>query len=439
MRILHLPYGFFPDVIGGTEVYVHSLARALQGMGIESLVAAPGTADSAYSYEAIPVRRFVMPEAADLRELYGEGSPAVTATFAAILDEEQPDIVHFHAFTRGVSLAMAYAAKARGLPLILTYHTPAVSCQRGTLLRWGEVVCDGRLDRALCTACALQGQGAPQAAARMLSWTPPVLGKALGRAGLRGGAWTALRMSELVHLRHEAVHAYWTLADRIVVLCDWVGDILERNGVPQKKLFLCRHGLAQRMPPRSKAPTSRTATDLLRLAFLGRMEPVKGADLMIEALKRLPEANLSLDLYGISQGDDSRAYQAALQTAASGDVRVRFLPPLPGEAVIERLQTYDALVVPSQWLETGPLVVLEAFAAGVPVVGSNLGGIAEWVVHEKNGLLVTPFDEVEAWTGALHRLSTDNGLLPRLAQGVLPPRTMFTVAQEMLALYQTLA
>ena len=54
---------------------------------------------------------------------------------------------------------------------------------------------------------------------------------------------------------------------------------------------------------------------------------------------------------------------------------------------METIRKYDALVVPSVWLETGPLVVLEAFAAGVPVIGSRLGGIAEMVRDGVDGLL----------------------------------------------------
>ena len=57
------------------------------------------------------------------------------------------------------------------------------------------------------------------------------------------------------------------------------------------------------------------------------------------------------------------------------------------------LSRIDVLAVPSQWLETGPLVVLEAFAAGTPVIGSDLGGIRELVSDGRDGLLV-PHDDV---------------------------------------------
>ena len=59
---------------------------------------------------------------------------------------------------------------------------------------------------------------------------------------------------------------------------------------------------------------------------------------------------------------------------AAADSRIRFLEPLPNDQVPERLREYDALAVPSVGFETGPLTVYDAFAAGIPVIGSRRGG-----------------------------------------------------------------
>ncbi len=111
--------------------------------------------------------------------------------------------------------------------------------------------------------------------------------------------------------------------------------------------------------------------------------------------------------------------------------------PVKSSEVIETLAGYDGFLVPSQWMETGPLVVLEAFAAGVPVVGSDLGGIAEWVTHERDGLLVTE-NSASGWAQALRRLVNEPGLLPKLRAGIRPPRSMREVAEEVRAVYEEL-
>jgi glycosyltransferase involved in cell wall biosynthesis len=81
---------------------------------------------------------------------------------------------------------------------------------------------------------------------------------------------------------------------------------------------------------------------------------------------------------------------------------------------------------------------LEAFAAGAPVLGADLGGIAELVTHGVDGLLLPP-DDAPAWGRALQRLSQDRELLARLRAGVAPPRTMAAVARDMRELYQSVA
>jgi glycosyltransferase involved in cell wall biosynthesis len=118
------------------------------------------------------------------------------------------------------------------------------------------------------------------------------------------------------------------------------------------------------------------------------------------------------------------------------------LPPTVIEAlaaarVVETLAGYDAPIVPSQWLETGPLTVLESFAAGVPVIGSDLGGIGELVAHDGDGWLVRHGDS-DAWRAALRRIATDRALLERLRAGVRPPRTTDDVARDMVAVYDAI-
>src|SRR5438309_8832873 len=117
-----------------------------------ALVVAPGQRADMYEHRGLTVFRLPVTEGiGDIRELYGEGDSRAAASFAAILDDETPDVVHLHAFTRGASLRLVQEAKGRGIPVVFSYHTPTVSCQRGTLLKWGQDPCDGRLDVRACS------------------------------------------------------------------------------------------------------------------------------------------------------------------------------------------------------------------------------------------------------------------------------------------------
>ena len=167
------------------------------------------------------------------------------------------------------------------------------------------------------------------------------------------------------------------------------------------------------------------------------MDPTKGLDVLIKAFALAPTMKARLDVYGVVQSPANVAYQKEMQALANSDPRISFLGPIAPREVVPRLQQYDFLAIPSQWLETGPLVALEAFAAGIPVIGWKLGGISEIVQHEVNGLLIDP-GSVERWAKTMQRVTEDAGLRARLKDGVRPPRTGLEVAREMLAVYESL-
>src|SRR6185437_6412970 len=134
-------------------------------------------------------------------------------------------------------------------------------------------------------------------------------------------------------------------------------------------------------------------------------------------------------------GDDS--YLHELESRASRDRRIRLLPSIPHSHVVRTMSRYQALAVPSQVPETGPLVALEALCAGIPVLASRTLGICDQVVPERNGLLASPCD-AEGWARLLRRIATEEGVLQRLASGVVAPRDMGSVAAQLGTLYREL-
>jgi glycosyltransferase involved in cell wall biosynthesis len=432
VRVIQVPFCFYPDPVGGTEVYVEALSRYLQQQGVEVLIAAPGEVNQSYLYNQLRVRRYAISnQVENLREIYGEGDRLAALEFSRILEAEKPDLVHFHAFTSGVSLRLVQAAKQRQIPVVFTYHTPTVSCLRGTLMQWGTEICDGKVDLQTCSQCTLQGLGLDKTSAKAIANLPPQLGHWLGNLNLQGGAWTALRMTELVNLRHTALHTLLSEVDHIVAVCNWVKDILLLNHVRSEKITVIRQGVCHNLPEKTNS-SCHFAQATFNIAFFGRLDPTKGIHILIKALAAAPELLVSLDIYGISQASDT--YIQKLKTLAAKDHRITFKPPVPTEKVISTLTNYDLLAVPSQWLETGPMVVLEAFAAGVPVIGSNLGGIAELVKSEINGILVEP-NSIAAWSQAIQRLCHDRKELMRLRAGIESPEAMEVVATQMLSIY----
>ncbi len=434
MKILQVPYTFHPDPVGGTEIYVDAMARQLRRLGVESVIAAPGPYDQLYDYDGLRVHRLGAGPLKDIAEIYGDGDPVSSQSFGRVLDRERPDIVHLHAFTREISIRIAAEVKRRGIPLVFTYHIPTNSCVRHTLMRWGTEICDGRQDLRTCTGCALNNLGLPKHVAQGLALLPQAVGAMVGEAGLAGDLRTALRMKQLVAMRHCGFQRLVSLADKIIVVCEWARAVLLRNGAPAEKLVCSRLGLCQPVSPRPRR--FRPVGGPLHIAFFGRLTPLKGPDLLLRALRSAPDLDVRLDLYGVVQGDGG-AYVQRLHELAGEDRRVQFCDVVEPPRVIDVLQDYDALTVPSTWFETGPLVVLEAFAAGIPVIGADLGGISELVEDGVNGLLVEP-NSVAAWREALESICVDRELLPRLRDGIRFPRTVKDVAAEIASVYRSL-
>lgn len=436
MKVVHVPFTYHPDPVGGTEVYVESLVDNLIQRGVDCAIAAPGRTDASYQHNGVRIYRMKAPERDVLADMYGSGDMAVATRFGRILDQEQPDLVHFHGFSREISLEAAAEARRRACRVVFTYHTPAVSCPRGTLLRWGKVICDGKLGANPCTACLAHALGASRTASFLVGAVPSPIGAVIAKAGLEGSAWTALRLSHLIGRRNEAFCKFINYVDHVVAVCEWVRDLLLRNGAVPAKLSVCRQGLC--WPEPQQSPCRAPVSDKLRIAFFGRLETTKGPHVIVDALRLLPGLNAQFDIFGVIQGPPSQAYAALLRQKAASDPRVQFHAPVASQDVVAVMRNYDVVAVPSLWLETGPLVVLEAFAAGVPVLASDLGGTRELVSSGIDGWLIEPGSLVR-WAEAIRRMSDDGNLLLQLRQGIKPPRTMIDVAKDMVALYSGLS
>jgi glycosyltransferase involved in cell wall biosynthesis len=434
MRIVHVPFCFRPDPVGGTEVYVEALAHEQLARGMHVVVAAPGPKNAAYVLDGLEVRRFATAPHVGLTTLYGAGDSVASGEFARVLDDEKPDIVHLHALTSAVSIRLVDEARRHGAGVVFTYHTPTVSCQRGTLLWRGREVCDGALRVQRCAQCALEGLGAGRLGSAVLSKVPSAVGRFCDELGLGDSSFlTGVRFSHLLETQHAAWRALMSRVQRVVVLCGWTRDVLVRNGVADEKIVISRHGL----PGWLGEPTTKRAegprAGRLRVAFLGRLHPTKGPDVLIQAIKRLTGASIELHVFGIEQRGDAE-YADSLHRLAAGDRRIVFHQEIPATRVVNVLMEFDVLAVPSQWLETGPLVVLEAFAAQTPVVGSRLGGIAELVQDGIDGILVR-HDSIEEWARTLIMLAQNPATVRRLRDGVRPPQRMSAVSDEMQTVY----
>lgn len=130
-----------------------------------------------------------------------------------------------------------------------------------------------------------------------------------------------------------------------------------------------------------------------RFVYLGSLEKHKGLDVLLEAFKLLAKEVKSIELHVAGQGSMEKD---VLETAKSC-TGIVYHGWLSETEVSELLLECNALVCPSVWREPFGRVVLDAYKHGMPAVVANSGGLAETVVHEKTGYVLTPGDHHELY------------------------------------------
>jgi len=431
--VLHVPYTFFPDACGGTEVYVRGLAQRLALRGYLSAVAAPSIEPSEYVYDGLAVYRFVSDQRRRLELAYGVPDEVAADGFRAVLRKTRPRIVHLHARTSAISELLVDAAHAAGAAVVFTYHTPTVSCTRGTMMLFGKQPCDGIIEPKRCTACALAAHGVPKSLARLAAVASNTLA-----AGSRAPAsdrerLSFMRIPSLIADGRRLFYNFIGKVDHVVAVCQWVREVLERNGVPPERITLSAQGLSQAVlhpPPRA----ARDRRGPLRIAYFGRIDRAKGPDLLARALKMIPKVPVQVDIFAIRQAGGLNQIYDWLAAQAQQDPRLTLRTAVAPDKVVGVMAEYDLVAIPSRWLETGPLVALEAFAAGVPVLGADLGGIAELVRGGIDGFLVPP-DDAAAWAVAIGRFAENPHLVREMRGNITAPRGMEAVVDDMATIY----
>ena len=427
--VLHVAYLYTPEPLGGTEVYVQSLVQEATSFGLGCAIAAPGALNEHYQVDGIDVYRVAANLTTD--QLYGEENREATARWIEILKIVVPKILHIHARTPMLNSRVLLHARALGIKVIYTVHTATAFCQRGTMLEFGVKPCNGLVTTARCTQCALQGLGVPKLATQVLARLPDTI-LHTGSKFMPKKIAFALSFRARIRRSQQEQSAFFDACDHIVAVCSWIEDALKLNGVQKSRLSLNRQGLRSDLIQTIDRPEHIDSAPLKILA-LGRCDRHKGFDVLIMAIK-LCVSPVELDLCLSINSEADRILAEQLKTLAVG-AKVRFHTNVSGRSLLEQFTRNDLLAAPSVGMETGPLVVLEAFSQQLPVIGSRRGGIAELVDHEKNGWLVAAGD-ANAWACALDAIAQDRSKLAHARATIGTVRTMKQVAVEHLSLYR---
>ena len=434
MKVLIIVHGFPPSAQGGSEIYAETHARILsEQYGDNVLVVTRESAPSAAEYRVRTEDRGgfrviwinnTFRSARSFVDTYA--NEKIGEIGSGLVDEFEPDVAHVHHLTC-LSTTLVEVLARRVVPCFFTLHDYWLLCHRGQLLDRNFQVCPGPepdgCDVCLDEAAGVSPLGFSAAAALRTAerWLPTAAVRAARRAGGRVAEATTTSTvtateaaRRLDHMRQVASHVTHFLTPSRYVRKRFI-----EFGIAPERITHAPIGVDHR-PFRH---TPHTGSSQLRLGFLGNLMVSKGPHLLLEAFRQLEPGTATVDLFGAHvdyHGDDSYRHTLAPLLEQRG---VRLHEPVPHDQVPETLGSLDALVVPSVWPENSPLVVLEAFLAGLPVVAARIGGIPELVSDGTNGLLFHPGD-ADDLARVLARLVNEPELLPTLRRGIPSVRTI---------------
>jgi glycosyltransferase involved in cell wall biosynthesis len=162
-----------------------------------------------------------------------------------------------------------------------------------------------------------------------------------------------------------------------------------------------------------------TETSTLRVVYVGRIHLTKGIDVLIQACDQVAgEAPISLTVIGDGPESD------ALKARWGAKPWVTFMGRLVHQQISDLMKQSDVLSAPSIWPENYPGVVAHALGQGLPVIGSDIGGIPELVRDDVNGFLVPP-GNVDALRRALGKLAKDRQCLNRIKRQTEGQKALF--------------
>lgn len=333
----------------------------------------------------LPADRFFPVPKRQRAALWQDQSWRQRRLFKRALKLFRPDTVYIH-HTLYLSYDLPLVAKRFGARVVYMTHDFWLACPRSTLLAK-----DGSLttliDRRRCAQClALHDHVAAR--------HNPLI-QLIARPGL--ARWLLRRRDRLEKQIYRAVDAFISPSKT-------VAQVLQRRGIVASKMHVIPYGLPQLIANRRSSRT-------IRFGFIGSLVPHKGAAWLIDVFSQIKLPNISLTVWGPLVKSDEL-------TPLRGQPNIRYAGPFPIANTADIYSQIDCLIVPSRWPENQPLVILQAWQTGTPVITGNFGGLAEQVQHNKNGLLYRWLD-VADFQRQIEHFALDTDLRHRLAAGAL--------------------
>jgi glycosyltransferase involved in cell wall biosynthesis len=284
--------------------------------------------------------------------------------FEQLVDQLNPDLVHIGHLNH-LSTSLVNSLYERDIPIVYTLHDYWLMCPRGQFLQRNSrepwALCGGQENRKCAQSCFTGFfSGSREQDTDISYWTH----------------WVARRM--------EAMREIVSKVDQFIAPSQYLlARFRDEFCIPEGKLTYLDYGFnLDRLKNRC-----RVSGEPFTFGYIGTHIPAKGIQDLMRAFSLL-EGNYLLRIWGRSREETANLKSIVSTLPVHAQKRIEWKSEYRNQEIVSDVFNHiDALVVPSIWVENSPLVIHEALQVQMPVITANVGGMAEYIHHNVNGLL----------------------------------------------------
>lgn len=305
-------------------------------------------------------------------------SPEAKRNFQALCEEFRPDVVHLNNVHRQITLSILDAPYLREnrVPVFYTAHDYVTVCP-------GYLMLDG--DGRVCDACLEDGR-----------YRHCIENRCVKGSSVKSALAAMEASFNRCHKSNQRIH-------RVIAPSRFMRSKLIEGGWPEGKVVFLQNFADDAILDRaSNAGADSTDRENPYLLFFGRLSVEKGVDTLLRAFDAvLPNLPQDMRLVVVGDGPDAAEFKA-LASSLDCASRIEFAGYQTGDALQTYVERASLAISSSRWRENMPYSIVEAFAAGTPVVGANIGGIPELVDEGNTGFICEPGD-IQSMADAISR------------------------------------
>jgi|WetSurMetagenome_2_1015567.scaffolds.fasta_scaffold01906_5 glycosyltransferase involved in cell wall biosynthesis len=448
MKILYTTHQFLPDYSAGTEILTYSTAKEISRRGHRVFVftgypvkraVVESHAFDRYEYDGISVDRFFHSKISSIRPrnpMEAEYNNLFYADFfRKRIQELKPDLVHFYHLQR-LSASVIDVCREMGIPAVFTATDFWLVCPTNQLLMPDHSRCLGP-DKGMANcvrhlAAISEGKRIGAILDRLPDWLMTVCIRSIKcTTFLPGNRYVPLVRA--LAARPAYMEKRMNRISMVLVATRFMGEILRHHGLEARSIRHVPFGIDQ---AHIACVSAKGTAQHLRIGFIGTLYYHKGAHVLLEAVRSLPEEMpLKVKIYG--ELEQFPKYARTLQSTAGNDHRIEFCGTFDNSEIGVIFSTLDVLVIPSLWYENHPLILSFAQAARVPVVATNSEGMREMIADGENGFLFEK-EDVKGLADILRMLCDDRSVVKYLSDHSRQPKSISSYVDELERIYDDL-